>query len=150
MRMPSGLQQYAKSAPKSKRVFDIRIQILAPNENGPADLIAEDRAHRQDRNVAEALADGYTLYSRKREYIVPIDVIATIESELETGEIGGRDTGGGSIGGSTAEEIKVLGNQARRKFDLKDMEEGETYKIEGKRRLPGERNVAIIVESERG
>ena len=143
------LEAIAQGARRRARQFSVRVRILIPNEGAPPDVLAEDYAERVDRNVAEAESDGVTVYSVQRQYVVPEDVSYNLVEILERGGIGAHASGGVAIGGESARGTAVYGGQARPGFQLEDTDEGRVYDIVGAQYVPGNRNVAILVERER-
>ena len=147
--MQGALRGIAKASRGVGYVFDIKIRILIPNANAPADVLATDWAHRVDRRVADAQEEGFVTYRTQRQYILPEDTVRTLPERAFEAGIGQRSVGQGSVGGDSGDTAtERLGSNARPRFVLEDADEGRQYPIAGVQYLPDRRNVAIIADSE--
>ena len=127
--------------------FDIKVRVLIPNANAEPDVIATEWAHRVDRRVADAQEEGFVTYKTQRQYIVPEDLVRTLEPESSEPAIGFRYIGQGSVGGDSGPTgTERLGSNAQPRFTIEDTDEGRQYAIAGVQWLPGERYVAIIAD----
>ena len=127
--------------------FDIKIRILIPNADAEPDVIATEWAHRVDRRVADAQEEGFVTYKTQRQYIVPEDLVRTLEPESPRRAVGFRYIGEGAVGGDSGPPgSERLGSNARPRFVLHDTDEGRQYAVAGVQFLPGERYIAIVAD----
>ena len=150
--MQGALEALAAGAGPTGRTFHSRIRILIPSEESgvPPDVLSEDFAHRVDRRVAEVEEEGFPVFRTQRQYVVPVDVVASVPDLDGEFPIGSHPAGGGGPGtGSVSARERTLGSEARARFHLEDVEEGAIYEIEGVQYVPGERYAAIVVSQRR-
>ena len=140
------LGQIADSGTRYGKAYNTEIRVLIPVAGGPDEELATDFAHRVDRRVVEAEADGFKTFSVQRQYHVPLDIVRDVP-QLEDLSIGSHPVGSGGPGvGEVEPPEETLGSEARARLHLEDLELGESYEISGREFLPGDRDIAIIVK----